>query len=82
MKSTLGNVFSSILVSALTLALAGFCMAGASSNAILAGMGILVGREAMLSVVMVMLLLPTLLLLTDEVIPHTSLIPRKSRRNS
>lgn len=79
MKGTLGNVFSSILVSALTLALAGFCMAGASSNAILAGMGILVGRGAVLSVVMVMLLLPTLLLLTDGIIPHTSLIPRKRR---
>lgn len=80
MKSTLGNVFSSILVSALMLALAGFCMAGASSNAILAGMGILVGRGAILSVVMVMLLLPTLLLLTDGIIPHTSLIPRKWRK--
>lgn len=73
MKNTLGNVFSSILVSALTLALAGFCMAGASSNEILAGMGILIGRGAILSVVMVMLLLPTLLLLTDRIIPHTGL---------
>lgn len=80
MKHTLGNVFSSILVSALTLALAGFCMAAASSNEILAGMGILVGRGAVLSVVMVMLLLPTLLLLTDRIIPHTGVIPRKFLR--
>lgn len=78
MRGTLGNVFSSILVSALTLALAGFCMAGASSNAILAGMGILIGRGAILSVVMVMLLLPTLLLWTDRIIPHTVLpFPRR-----
>lgn len=82
MRETLGNVFSSILVSSLTLALAGFCMAGASSNEILAGMGILFGRGAILSVVMVMLLLPTLLLLTDKIIPHTSLaFWKRSREN-
>lgn len=73
MRGTLGNVFSSILVSALTLALAGFCMAFASSNAILAGMGTLIGRGAVLSVVMVMLLLPTLLLWSDRILPHTGL---------
>ncbi len=73
MRHTLGNVFSSILVSALTLAIAGFCMAAASSNAILSGMGMLIGRGAILSVVMVMLLLPTLLLLTDRIIPYTKL---------
>lgn len=71
MRNTLGNVFSSILVSALTLAIAGFCMAFVSSNEILSGMGILFGRGAILSVVMVMLLLPTLLLFTDRLIPHT-----------
>lgn len=79
MGKTLGNVFSSILVSALTLALAGFCMAFASSNEILAGMGILIGRGAILSVVMVMLLLPTMLLLTDKMIPYTGLPFRKRR---
>lgn len=73
MGATLGDAFSSILVSALTLALAGFCMSGASSNAILAVMGELIGRGAVLSVVMVMLLLPTLLLLTDKLLPHTRL---------
>lgn len=73
MRKTLGGVFSSILVSALTLALAGFCMAGASSNEILAGMGVLIGRGAILSVVMVMLLLPTLLLFTDRLLPRTRL---------
>lgn len=80
MRSTLGNVFSSILVSALTLALAGFCMAGASSNAILAGMGILIGRGAVLSVVMVMLLLPTFLLASDKIIPYTGIIPKKRKK--
>lgn len=77
MRNTLGNVFSSILVSALTLA--GFCMAGASSNAILAGMGILIGRGAVLSVVMVMLLLPTFLLASDRIIPYTGIIPGKRK---
>lgn len=79
MKHTLGNVFSSILVSALTLALAGFCMAGASSNEILAGMGILIGRGAILSVVMVMLLLPTLLLMSDRIIPHAKIVLHRRR---
>lgn len=80
MRDTLGDVFSSIMVSALTLALAGFCMAGASSNEILAGMGVLIGRGAILSVVMVMLLLPTLLLLTDRIIPHTNIMFWKKKR--
>lgn len=82
MRVTLGNVFSSILVSALTLAIAGFCMAGASSNEILVGMGILVGRGAILSVVMVMLLLPAMMLLSDGIIPRTSIIPRKFRKKN
>lgn len=81
MRTTLGDVFSSVLVSALTLALAGFCMAGASSNAILAGMGILIGRGAVLSVVMVMLLLPTLLLWTDGLIPRAALrLPQRKKK--
>lgn len=73
MKETLGDIFSSILISSATLTLAGFCMNWTSSNAIVRVLGALIGRGAILAVVMVMLLLPALLLLTDGIIPHTTL---------
>ena len=80
MKKTLGDAFNSIIVSALTLTLAGFCLAWSSSNEIIAVLGTLVGRGAILSVVMVILLLPALLLYTDKIIPHTSLKRKKIKK--
>lgn len=73
MTETLGSIFSSILVSATTLTLAGFCLNWSSTNAVVKVLGSLIGRGAILAVLMVMLLLPALLLGTDGIIPHTVL---------
>jgi len=83
MKQTLGDVFSSVLISALILTLSGFCLAFASSNSVVKILGTLIGRGAVLAVVMVMLLLPSLLLMTDKILPHTGLLfwKRKENRN-
>lgn len=73
MGKTLGSIFSSILISSATLTLAGFCMNWSSTNAIVQVLGILIGRGTILAVLMVMLLLPALLLITDRIIPHTTI---------
>lgn len=80
MKETLGSVFQSILISAMTLALSGFCLNWASSNSVVQILGALIGRGAILAVLMVLLLLPLLLLIADGILPHTKLHRRKKRR--
>lgn len=81
MKKTLGDIFSSIIVSAITLTLAGMCLSWTSSNAIIRVIGVLVGRGAVLALLMVMLLLPTLMVLLDKVIPYTVWRGRKGGKN-
>ena len=71
MKETLGSIFSSILISAATLTLCGFCLNWSSSNSVVQVLGELIGRGAILAVLMVMLLLPLLLLIFDKIIPYT-----------
>ena len=80
-RKTLGDVFGSLLISAATLCLSGFCLNWSSSNEVVKVLGGLIGRGAILAICMVMLLLPVFLLLADRVIPHTYLfIGRKNRR--
>lgn len=62
----------SILVSVLTLALAGFCLYFTSSNIIVASLGLLLGRGTLLSCFLVVCVLPTLLMLLDRVIGKTT----------
>ena len=80
MTETLNEIFSSLLVSASTLTLAGFCLSLSSSNEIIQAIGILTGRGAILAIGMVMLFLPTLILLTDKILPHTGLRCRKKKK--
>lgn len=70
---TLGDIFGSLLISAATLCLSGFCLNWSSSNEVVKVLGGLIGRGAILAILMVMLLLPVFLLLMDRVIPHTQL---------
>ena len=79
-KKTLGDVFGSILISAATLCLSGFCLNWASSNEVVKVLGGLIGRGAILAICMVMLLLPVFLLLTDWIIPHTYLFGKRKKR--
>ena len=68
----LGSSFRSILVSAATMAMAGFTLAWTSSNPLIADIGKLLGRGTLLSMVMVLLFLPTMLTLFDKVISKTT----------
>lgn len=72
MSVTMGETIPSVLVSAAVLAIAGFALALASSSAMVVPLGILIGRGALIPLVLVNLCLPALLLLTDKLIPHTT----------
>lgn len=72
MVKTLGDVFNSILISAATLSLSGFCLNWSSSNEVVKVLGGLICRGAILAILMVVLLLPTFLLIIDSLIPRTT----------
>ena len=76
-RKTLGDVFGSLLISAATLCLSGFCLNWASSNAVVKVLGGLIGRGAILAICMVMLLLPVFLMIADRIIPHTYLFKKR-----
>lgn len=67
-----GNTFGSILISAMILALSGVCLSAISSNVIVKALGSMIGRGAILSLGLVVLLLPVLLLMIDAFIPKTT----------
>jgi predicted RND superfamily exporter protein len=75
MSEALGSSFRSILVSAFTLATAGFTLAGTSSNPLIGDIGGLLGRGTLLSMVLVVVFLPALLVLFDKVIAKTTYKP-------
>ena len=68
----LGSSFRSILVSAATLATAGFTLAGTTSNPLIADIGVLLGRGTLFSMIMVLVLLPGILGLFDKLIEKTT----------
>lgn len=73
LKTTLNQVFGSILTSASILSLAGFTLKLASSNQIVSEMGLLLGRGAILSFVMVLFFLPAALTILDKLIQKTTI---------
>ncbi len=68
----LGSSFRSILVSAVTLATAGFTLAATSSNPLIADIGTLLGRGTLLSMLMVLVFLPAVLTMCDKLIAKTT----------
>lgn len=72
MKGALSESLRSILVSALILSVAGFCLTGLSQNALVQDLGALMGRGALISFTAVALALPALLLIFDRLIPYTT----------
>ena len=72
LKETLHNHFSSVLVSASVLSLAGFCLFFTSSNPIVSQLGLLLGRGTLLSMVLVVFFLPVLLTSLDRLIQKTT----------
>ena len=72
-RETLRVCTVSILTSAAVLTLAGVILGKVSTNGVLSQLGILIGRGAALSFVLVIFVLPTLLILFDGVIRKTTL---------
>ncbi len=62
----------SLLTSALILAIAGIILGKISTNLVLSQLGILVGRGAVISFLLVLVVLPALLILFDSVIEKTT----------
>ncbi|MDR0292528.1 MAG: MMPL family transporter [Oscillospiraceae bacterium] len=72
LHSALGSSFRSIIVSAVTLAAAGFTLAGTSSNPLIADIGMLLGRGTLLSMTTVLVFLPAMLAVFDKAIGKTT----------
>lgn len=72
MGKTLQETCGSILVSALILAASGFCLGYTSTNSVISQLGMLLGRGAVLSMVLVICLLPNLLIIFDKVVQKTT----------
>lgn len=72
-KATLSGHFISILISAVILSSAGFCLGFTSSSPIVSELGILLGRGTLMSMAMVVCFLPPLLILGDKIIEKTTL---------
>lgn len=79
--AALGSSFRSILISAVTMASAGFALAGTTSNPLVADIGLLLGRGALLSMAMSLIFLPALLTVFDKPIMRTTLRGRLGIKN-
>jgi len=71
-RTALGETFKSILVSGATLASAGFTLYITSSNPAISGLGLLLGRGTLLSMLMVVCFLPGMLTIFDKAIEKTT----------
>ncbi len=71
MEKTMMEVIPSVLVSAAILAIAGFALAFVSSNEMVQALGILIGRGALIPLVLVNLCLPAMLFFVDKFLPLT-----------
>lgn len=69
---SLGESFKSILVSGCTLATAGMTLFITSSDPVISGLGLLLGRGTLLSMLMVVCFLPAMLTLFDKAIEKTT----------
>lgn len=77
---TLADVTVSILTSGIVLTVVGLLMGYLSSNQLLAQLGILIGRGAVFSMCIVLLVLPGLLYLFDPLVVHRTGGGKKHRR--
>ena len=72
-RETIKAVTVSIFTSAFILMTAGFVLGFASTNGVLGQLGMMIGRGALISFVLVLFVLPTLLIAFDKVIVKKSL---------
>ncbi len=73
MKETLSTSIKSILVSAATLAFAGFALGLTSSENVVKSLGLMLGEGTVISFIISITLLPAILLLTDRLLPLLSI---------
>ena len=73
LKTTMREVFGSILVSGTILSLSGFALWFTSSNQIVSDIGLLLGRGTILSMLLVVFFLPAALTVFDRLIIKTTL---------
>ena len=71
--NTLKSSTGAILTSGTILALAGFTLGKISTNEVIAQLGILIGRGAILSMISVLFFLPTVLIICDKLIEKTTM---------
>lgn len=71
MEATMAEVAPAILVSAFVLAIAGFALSLTSSSGMVKALGVLIGRGALIPLIVVNLFLPGVLILLDKVLPYT-----------
>lgn len=86
LSKSLGDTFKPILISAATLATAGFTLYITSSNPVISILGMLLGRGTLISMFMVVCFLPALLSVFDKVIGKTTyksgFIGKKNKLNN
>lgn len=73
LRSALNGSMATVLTSGLILTIAGFIVGGISSSTAVSTIGLLLGRGALAAMVLVLVLLPELLYVTDKVLQKTSL---------
>ena len=69
---SLNESFATILTSGTILTACGFLIANITSNAVIANLGLVLGRGTLTSIVLVMTVLPQLLFLADPILDKTS----------
>lgn len=72
MIEALDQSFPTVLTSGSIMTVAGFLITGISTNAIIASVGLALGRGTFISIVIVMTVLPQLLLIGDKIIEKTA----------
>lgn len=73
MKETLSGGIKSILVSAITLAVAGFALGLSSSEGLVKMLGLMLGKGTVVAFVMSITLLPAILVIFDKLLPKLSI---------
>lgn len=73
LENTMQKTMPAIMVSAVILAVTGFSLAIVSSNGLVQSLGILIGRGALIPLILVNICLPAVLALLDRIIPYTTL---------
>lgn len=72
MLETVRETIPSVLVSAAVLAMTGFTLSLISTDTVVSSLGVLIGRGALIPLLLVLVCLPALLMLIDKIIPYTT----------